>query len=149
MTTQFPDSIPDTTTTLQPAAHRVTAVPARPFAAVFQAGADAVIDGAEAAAQRLPGGPLVSAALRPGLPTGSMPSTLGTPTGAATDPSGTTDVGITQDPLQAAADAQTQTTVELLTLQHQIQEENRRYTTYSNVLKARHETMKNAIGNIR
>ena len=36
-----------------------------------------------------------------------------------------------------------------LQLQQQIQDENRTYSTLSNVLKARHETVKNAIGNIR
>jgi hypothetical protein len=30
-----------------------------------------------------------------------------------------------------------------------MQDENRRYSTLSNVMKARHETAKNAIGNIR
>nr|PZN17589.1 MAG: hypothetical protein DIU78_24245 [Pseudomonadota bacterium] len=36
-----------------------------------------------------------------------------------------------------------------LELQERISQENRAYTTISNVLKARHETVKNAIGNIR
>lgn len=36
-----------------------------------------------------------------------------------------------------------------LELQEQISAENRQYTTMSNVLKARHDTVKNAIGNIR
>ncbi len=39
--------------------------------------------------------------------------------------------------------------MELLALQQQIQMENQRYTTLSNVLKARHETNKNAISNLR
>jgi len=30
-----------------------------------------------------------------------------------------------------------------------VQQENRRFTTVSNVLKAKHETAKSAIGNIR
>jgi len=34
-------------------------------------------------------------------------------------------------------------------LQERIAAENRAFTTYSNVLKARHDTVKNAIGNIR
>lgn len=36
-----------------------------------------------------------------------------------------------------------------LELQEQISAENRAYTTLSNVMKARHDTVKNAIGNIR
>ena len=36
-----------------------------------------------------------------------------------------------------------------LQLQEQISAESRAYSTMSNVLKARHDTVKNAIGNIR
>jgi hypothetical protein len=36
-----------------------------------------------------------------------------------------------------------------LGLQERISQENRAFTAVSNVLKARHETVKNAIGNIR
>ncbi len=36
-----------------------------------------------------------------------------------------------------------------LELQERISAESRAYTTMSNVLKARHDTVKNAIGNIR
>ncbi len=36
-----------------------------------------------------------------------------------------------------------------LELQQQMQSENQRFTTLSNVLKARHETAKNSINNIR
>ncbi len=38
---------------------------------------------------------------------------------------------------------------QLLTLQSQMQNESQKYTAVSNVLKTRHETAKNAIGNIR
>jgi hypothetical protein len=34
-------------------------------------------------------------------------------------------------------------------IQQMMQQENRTYTTMSNVLKARHDTVKNAIGNVR
>jgi hypothetical protein len=148
MTTQFPDAIPDTVTTLSPSAHRVTPEPSRPFSAVFRAGATAVIDGAEAAAHRLPGGPLVSAALRPGLDTpdsGSLgvSGSLGMPAASSADP------GVGGDPMAAAIQSQAESSLYFLQLQQQIQEENRSYSTLSNVLKARHETVKNAIGNIR
>jgi hypothetical protein len=36
-----------------------------------------------------------------------------------------------------------------LQLQEQMSQESRSYSAVSNVLKARHDTMKNAIGNIR
>lgn len=143
MTTQFPDAIADTTTTLDVTAERVTAPPARPFSAVFRASASAVIDGAEAAASRLPGGPLVSAALRQGSPGATDPLALGTPSGTGLEPTAA------RDPLESAMQAQAETSMQLLLVQNQIQEETRHYTAVSNVLKARHETMKNAIGNIR
>jgi len=39
--------------------------------------------------------------------------------------------------------------MQYLALQEEVQQENRRFTTISNVLKAKHETAKAAIGNIR
>lgn len=49
----------------------------------------------------------------------------------------------------AAGSSAMDQSMELLALQQQIQMENQRYTTLSNVLKARHETNKNAISNLR
>ena len=45
---------------------------------------------------------------------------------------------------RAASDA-----LDLLALQQRIGDEQRRYTTLSNVMKARHETQKNVLGNLR
>lgn len=39
--------------------------------------------------------------------------------------------------------------LQLLELQEQIQQENRRFTTVSNVLRAKHDTAKAAVSNIR
>lgn len=50
---------------------------------------------------------------------------------------------------QATGGSMMDQSMELLSLQQQIQMENQRYTLLSNVLKARHETNKNAIGNLR
>jgi hypothetical protein len=149
MTTQFPDATTDTTTTLTPTAARVTPPPTRPFANVLRAGRDAVIDGAEAAAQRLPGGPLVSAALRPGFHGPAATAALGPPT-LTTAPTGIAagEAG-GGDPMSTAVQAQADNAMYFLRLQSEIQEENRTYSTLSNVLKARHETVKNAIGNLR
>ena len=49
---------------------------------------------------------------------------------------------------RAQADAQAMQ-VEMLALQQSIQDENRRYTTLTNVMKAQHDTQKAAIANIR
>jgi hypothetical protein len=158
MTTQFPDAVSNSNTTLAPTATRVTPAPARPFSSVLQAGASAVVDGAEAAAQRLPGGPLVSAALRPGFRSSAVSGSLGTPTvsgslGTPTeavplDASASSTVDAGGDPM-AVIQAQSDNALYFLRLQQRIQDENRTYSTLSNVLKARHETMKNAISNLR
>jgi ACT domain-containing protein len=44
---------------------------------------------------------------------------------------------------------QAESSLYYLQLQQQIQDENRAFSTISNVLKARHDTVKTAIGNIR
>ncbi len=53
------------------------------------------------------------------------------------------------NPLQSAHSTMMDDNMEFLQIQQQIQSENRQFSTLSNVLKARHETAKNAIGNIR
>lgn len=42
-----------------------------------------------------------------------------------------------------------ETNLEFLKLQQQMQQQSRRYTTISNVLKTKHDTVKNSINNIR
>jgi hypothetical protein len=58
-------------------------------------------------------------------------------------------VSVEADAASAGVDLGGSDAMELIALQQEIQEENRRYSTLSNVMKARHETAKNAIGNIR
>jgi hypothetical protein len=148
VTTQFPNAISDQTTTVAPTATRITPQPAQPFAHVLRAGAGAVIDGAEAAAQRIPGGPLLSAAFRPGAAV-SDGSAGPNSTVSSAGPIDGVAPGSDEGTLQSALQAQAENSLYYLQLQQQIQEENRAYSTLSNVLKARHETVKNAIGNIR
>ena len=137
-------------------APRVTPVAGQPFRALMQAGAQAVVDSAEAAVLRLPGGPVLAAAFR------AEPPGLGTSTGALT---ATTDGGVAADPNAAEGPAPGGTEAEYpsalglspdgeqnlyyLKLQQQISEEGRTYTALSNVLKARHDMLKQAIDNIR
>lgn len=140
-------------------APRVTPSPSQPFSAVMQAGAAAVLDGAERAVQRLPGGPVLAAAFRsdPGARPVSEAPRLGTtrqflatdstaegPTLAGGEPG--------HDAGTLGGDALAQNTEQnlyYLKLQEQISSESRHYTALSNVLKARHDMLKNAIGNIR
>jgi hypothetical protein len=125
-----------------------------------------IINGAEAAVTHLPGGGILAAAMRPvgsvgGVgnvasgayalslsrpegPTGTATSGLTSGTSGMTSPSGVGDPGIEQVMSQDADQ-----NLYYLKLQEQMSAESRSYSAISNVLKARHDTMKNAIGNIR
>jgi len=138
------------------------------FGAVL-ATARPILKGAEAVATVLPGGPLVAAAVKapatmsgPGYgaaPYGGAPITGAPLTPRMPSSGGAPAPGGAPDPVAAAgsehpnvenvlADSQA-FNLYYLQLQEQISAENRSYTTMSNVLKARHDTVKNAIGNIR
>jgi hypothetical protein len=101
------------------------------FRGILRGGADALLAGVETATRSLPGGAVVSAAI------GGIESAV---TGG-----GTSGAGGMDDVLARSAMNQ----MELLELQARMQDENARFTTLSNVLKAEHETAKTAIGNIR
>lgn len=136
-------------------AARVTPPVARPFRSVLAAGASAVVSGAESATRQLPGGPILAAAFR------SAPQEATT---SAADPEGPTGTsgGGALGPLglggaessgagggASALSREGDQTLYYLELQQQISAESNAYTALSNVLKARHDTIKNAIGNIR
>jgi hypothetical protein len=159
MTTRIEPSGPAplvTSTNIQP---RTTPQPTRPFQQVMDAGAGAIVGGAEAAVRRLPGGPILAAAFRPGAgPAGGVP-----PSAVATTPEGRAlatgqsasvetaeNPGAPTDPsLEGMLDQNADKNLYYIALQERISAENRMYTAFSNVLRVRHETMKNAIGNFR
>ncbi|HWP09088.1 MAG TPA: hypothetical protein VNN72_25270 [Polyangiaceae bacterium] len=159
MTTRLDPQGPAPLVHADPAAYRSTAQPTRPFQAVMTAGAAAVIGGAEAAVQRLPGGPILAAAFRPQsaqpvLTGGGAPAT--TPEGYPVAGSGTgvTGAGVAgagngTGSLDGMLDQNQDKNLYYIALQEKISAENRLYSAYSNVLRVRHETMKNAIGNFR
>jgi len=144
-------------------ATRVTPSGGAAFRDVVVRGAGAVIRGAEAAISSLPGAPIVAAAVRPAGAGGGRISAAGSvgtgavgaspPLGAGTAESPVAAAGSTtgvQDGTVESALAQSQEfNLYYLQLQEQLSAENRAYTAMSNVLKARHDTIKNAIGNIR
>ncbi len=149
MTTSIEKGGPTPLVSATPTAYRTTATPHRPFQAVMSAGADAVMSGAEAAVTELPGGPVLAASFRssPSAPahltaTGSGAAST-TPTGA--DSSGSSGEPKVENLLSETANQN----LYFLQLQESLAAENRQYTALSNVLRARHETVKNAIGNIR
>lgn len=152
MSTRVDTGGPATSVASTPTASRVTPAPARPFKQVMDAGASAVVGGAEAAVRRLPGGPILAAAFRPGpgagpvhagaSPEGSAGTAGG---GGAVEGVEGSSAGGMDDMLARNADMN----LYYLQLQERISAESRAYTTVSNVLKTRHDTVKNAIGNIR
>jgi len=155
MTTRIDAGGPAPLVSSSPTAQRSTAVPTRPFQAVMSAGAGAVMNGAEAAVLRLPGGPILAAAFRPGgAPSTTMSGTVqATPEGyptQTTNPNGTGGTTGTSDAgLEGMLDQNSDKNLYYIALQEKISAENRLYSAYSNVLRVRHETMKNAIGNFR
>jgi hypothetical protein len=150
MSTRVTVGGPATDVASTPTASRVTPPPARPFKQVMDASATAVVTGAEAAVRRLPGGPVLAAAFRgPGSAIG--PSATTSPEGSA-GTAGTVGGGASSSP-EGNVDQMLQQNADMnmyyLELQERISAESRAYTALSNVLKTRHDTVKNAIGNIR
>ncbi|MET0794260.1 MAG: hypothetical protein ABW061_22245, partial [Polyangiaceae bacterium] len=115
-----------------------------------------------------PGGGILAAAMRPGVSSGvgsfsgpvsaSINNRPEGPTGTAgvsasglsTTTGGTPGVSGTGDPsIEQVMSQDADQNMYYLKLQEQMSAESRSYSAISNVLKARHDTMKNAIGNIR
>ncbi len=146
-------------------APRVTPEPARPFQQVMNASSAAIVSGAEAAVIHLPGGSILAAAMRPGgspvAPGLAGASPYGAnaafnraegSTGTATSAlggAGNGSVAAGDPSIQQVISQDADLNLYYLKLQEQISAESRGYSAVSNVLKARHDTMKNAIGNIR
>ena len=167
MTTRVAVGGPPTGVYSTTTAPRVTPEPARPFQQVMNASSAAIVSGAEAAVTHLPGGSILAAAMRPGAsgltpgmsaanpygPSAALSRPEG-PTGTATSAlgggvSGSGSVGAGDPSIQQVMAQDADQNLYYLKLQEQISAESRGYSAVSNVLKARHDTMKNAIGNIR
>ena len=152
-----------------PSAPRPTPAPVRvSFGEVLARGAGALVAGAEAAMNVLPGGPLVAAALRNGVGGGSstmMASGPGNGLQSALDAEGPSPasgsslggglggVGGTGTGAGGGIEQSLQQSQEMnlyfLQIQQEVDQQNRTFTTLSNVLKAENDTVKNAIGNLR
>lgn len=72
---------------------------------------------------------------------------------ASGDPIGTAAGGSSQDQLLNATKQMQETqmsfNLQYLQLQSQMQSENRSYTAISNIMKTKHDTVKNSINNVR
>jgi hypothetical protein len=143
---------------------RVTPPSGVPFREMVTRGASAILRGAEAAITSLPGAPIVAAAVRPSVAAGTPLATngaarFGAPrvpnlTGSAEVPAiggGAAPVGPGGEgsSVEGALAQSQEFNRYYLQLQEQLSAENRAFTAVSNVLKTRHDTVKNAIGNIR
>ncbi|HEY6557047.1 MAG TPA: hypothetical protein VI072_07225 [Polyangiaceae bacterium] len=147
MATRVQSTGPGTGVVTTDTAPRVTPSPARPFKQVMQAGARAMIDGADAAVRKLPGGPILAAAVRPG---GSSSLGYSGSIHRAEGPAGTAAEGPSGAPgIEGTLSQNADMNLYYLELQERISAESREYSALSNVLKARHDTVKNAIGNLR
>ena len=130
---------------------RTTAAPKTPFADVLQGGASALLTGAEVAGGAI-GGPVVAAAIR-------QARTGVEGTGAPGTGTGGTGVGGPGDPnfnpnselggMFALQRESQQFNMQMLALQETVQQENRRFSTLTNVVRARHDTAKAATANVR
>jgi hypothetical protein len=155
-----------------PTAPRPTAPPPRvPFAQVLGGSARALVSGAQAAMNLLPGSPVIAAALRGATGTGSTMTALDLPmnqlgTGAPTafaspegpggavsgagmlGAGGTSGSGGEGSGLEGTLAQEQQLNMYYLQIQEQVNEQNRTFTALSNVLEVEHNTAKAAIGNI-
>jgi hypothetical protein len=145
---------------------RQTERPAAPFRSVLTAGASFLMSGAEVATHVI-GGPVLAAAVHDarvgataalGGPTPlGAPAALGGPTTAlgapAATPASVLAAAASPQPEVAGMEAMMQagqaSNMQLLALQEQVQQENQRFSTISNVMRAKHDTAKAAVSNIR
>ncbi len=128
---------------------RTAAVNSPRFADVLHGSMGVVLGGAAMATAPV-GGPLWSSAVRlKAAVTAVGGAASGSPAPGGALGAGTGSDGDMVSQMRQLQRESCDMNLELLALQEQIQQENRRFSTASNVLKARHETAKAAVGNIR
>jgi hypothetical protein len=127
---------------------RPTPTPPRvKFGEVLAGGARGLVRGATSAMSMLPGGPLMAVAIRGGgavhAPGGSAALRPEGPGGAGAG------VGAEAGGIESSLAQAQEMNLYYLQLQEAVNAQNRTFTALSNVLKAEHDTVKTAIGNIR
>jgi hypothetical protein len=128
---------------VEPARARQTARPPTPFRDVLAGGVNILLSGAEVATSVV-GGPMLAAAVH-----GARNDVVGGLAGSPPETSPLDGPEPQFGSLQALQRESQAFNLQLLSLQEEVQQENRRFSTVSNVLRARHDTAKAAIGNIR
>lgn len=163
MDNRLPSFRPDVVATTS--APRPTPTPPKvPFAQVLASAGRSIVAGAESAIGMLPGAPMVAVATRGGALPMSQPMSAngngpalnltpegpgaraagGLPGGAGLPGGGANNGGVESSLAQAQ-----EMNLYYLQIQEQVNQQNRVFSTLSNVMKAEHETVKTAIGNIR
>jgi hypothetical protein len=133
---------------------RQTSAPATPFKDVLAGSANALLTGAEVAGGAM-GGPVVAAAIRQARSSVADATTGGGGGGAGGSVAGADAVvgagspGGEMEAMHAMNRESQQFNMQMLALQEEVQNENRRFTTLSNVVRARHDTAKAAVSNVR
>lgn len=148
MTTIHPVAAPLTgaSVELESTRPRVTPRPASArFRDTLEQGADVVLAGVESAAGFIPGGGGVSAAVRGVRESGGSADEAAGPSSEGLSAAGSGSGAPSADMVNSVHDD----TMALLELQQRISLEQRQYMVTSNVMKARHDTAKQVIGNVR
>lgn len=140
---------------------RQTERPAAPFRSVLAGGVSVLISGAEVATHVV-AGPVLAAAVHDARigATSAIAGTAGPagaaglgPVGLGPGPAALAAAAATGNPEMANVEAMMQqgqaSNLQLLALQQQVQQENQQFTTVSNVMRAKHDTAKAAVSNIR
>ncbi len=156
-------------------AARPTPRPARvKFAEVLARGAAGVVQGAEAAMKNLPGAPLMAVAIRSagggsgamsvgrglggpamggvgggGMGVGGAGGAGGAASAEGPGGAGTTGTGAEGGGVEGSLAQAQEMNMYYLQIQEAVNAQNRTFSALSNVMKAEHDTVKTAIGNIR
>jgi hypothetical protein len=135
---------------------RQTDRPVAPFRSVLAGGVSLLMTGAEVATHVV-GGPVLAAAVHDAR-VGATNALAGggaaaVPPGIAAPTAALAAAGAGANPETANLEALVQqgemSNRQLLALQQQVQQESQRFTTVSNVMRAKHDTAKAAVSNIR
>jgi hypothetical protein len=134
---------------------RQTERPATPFRSVLAGGVSLLMTGAEVATHVV-AGPVLAASVhdaRVGATSAIAGGGVAGPAGGTTGAAALAAGGATGNPEMANVEAMMQqgqvSNLQLLALQQQVQQENQQFTTVSNVMRAKHDTAKAAVSNIR